>query len=181
MGHARTGISPVPPVTLALKISLTWLLCALVWLLWRGPTGQAVLASYSGALGATGLATLAAAFLAAVALYCRTLENCLSLVKPDHRRAEPSSAWLMFLIPYNFVEDFFIVISLAHSLRREASVNPKLQGLRGFGIWSGTGWCTAQLLALLPGAPGELAGIAAVVLWAKHWRFVANVNHLLGR
>jgi hypothetical protein len=179
MGHCATDSRNVPRITLGLKVSLTWLLCVLVWLLWSGPTGQAVLASYVSAWGPIGIAAVAGVFLAAVALYCRTLEHCLSLIAPDHRRAEPSSVWLMFLIPYNFVEDFFIVMNVARSLGQEASANPKLHGLRGFGIWSGAGWCTAQLLSLVPGAPGEAAGVAAVVLWAKHWGFIVRVNHLL--
>ncbi len=87
----------------------------------------------------------------------------------------------MFLIPYNFLEDFFIVSNVARSLRQEASTNPRLQGIRGFGIWSGNGWCTAQLLSLLPGVMGEAAGLAGGVLWAKHWHFIAKVNRLLSR
>jgi hypothetical protein len=85
----------------------------------------------------------------------------------------------MFLIPYNFVEDFIIVGNLARSLRREASVNPKLHHLKGFGVSTGMGWCTAQLVSLVPGSVGEIGALIAAFFWAKHWHFVGRVNRLM--
>jgi hypothetical protein len=87
----------------------------------------------------------------------------------------------MFLIPYNFIEDFFIVNKVGSSLRRSASVDPRLTGYSRFGNWTGSAWCVAQLLSLLPGLIGEASGLAAIVLWAKHWHFIAQANRLLAR
>lgn len=56
-----------------------------------------------------GSLVLAGIFLTLIFFYCRDLERSLSLVRPSARTAKPKSVWLMFLIPYNFVEDFFIV------------------------------------------------------------------------
>jgi hypothetical protein len=165
----------------AARIAATWVLCALIWNLWSAPSGQEALQSYFGALGALGIFALVIIFLVAVGLYCRTLQRCLSLIAAPHRAARPSSVWLMFLIPYNFIEDFFIVNKVASSLRREACTNPGLQAFSRFGSWSGNGWCAAQLLSLLPGSMGEAAGLTAIVLWAGHWHFIANVNRLLAR
>ncbi len=164
-----------------LKIVATSLLCALVWIVWSGPEGQAALASYVDAIGSVGIFASASAFLIAIALYCRTLSRCLFLIEPEHRAAEPTSVWLMFLIPYNFIEDFFIVGKVARSLRQESSTNRKLHGLKHFGIWSGTGWCTAQLLSFAPGSIGELAALVGGFLWARHWQFIAKVNRLMAR
>jgi hypothetical protein len=168
-------------LTYAAKIAATGLLCTLVWKLWSAPAGQAALNSYVRAIGAVGLATLVAAFLVVVVLYCRTLQRCLSLVGASHRVADPRSVWLMFLIPYNFIEDFFIVNQVASSLRREASENTRLRGFSEFGTWWGNGWCAAQLLSLIPGSFGEAAGLSAIVLWARHWHLIARVNRLLAR
>jgi hypothetical protein len=132
-------------------------------------------------VGLPALLASVAAFLAAVALYCRSLQTCLERIRPESRMASPRSVWLMFLIPYNFVEDFFIVRNVAESLRAEAAVNPVLGQLRGFGTASGLGWCTAQIISLLPNHVGEAAGAVALVLWVVHWRFIARVNALLGR
>jgi len=176
-GEAEAAGSGFP--TYAAKIAATWLLCALVWHLWSAPSGQAALQSYVGAVGTLAIFALVAAFLLAVGLYCRTLQRCLSLVAMPHRAADPMSVWLMFLIPYNFIEDFFIVNAVAGSLRREAAKNPRLNGISRFGTWSGNGWCAAQLLSLIPSSIGEAAGLAAIVLWARHWHFVAQVSRLL--
>ncbi len=130
-------------------------------------------------IGLPTLLVLVTAFLAMVALYCRTLQRCLERVRRESRAANPGSVWLMFLIPYNFVEDFFIVHNVARSLRAEAAVNPALTGLRGYGAASGLGWCTAQIVSLVPNRVGEIAGVVAFVLWLVHWRFIAGVTRLL--
>lgn len=131
-------------------------------------------------IGVPSLLVSVAVFLAAVAFYCRSLQTCLERIRPEARAASPRSVWLMFLIPYNFVEDFFIVRNVATSVRAEAAVNPVLGQLRGFGTVSGLGWCTAQVISLLPNPVGEAAGAVALVLWIVHWRFIARVTALLG-
>jgi FtsH-binding integral membrane protein len=130
-------------------------------------------------IGLPALLILIVMFLAAVAFYCRSLQRCLELIRPEARAASPRSVWLMFVIPYNFIEDFFIVHNIVKSLRAEASVNPVLSHLRSFGAISGLGWCTAQIISLVPNQIGEIAGVMALGLWAIHWRFIAQINLLL--
>jgi len=108
---------------------------------------------------------ITAAFLVAVFLYCRDLQRTLVLVRPDSRTASPRSVWLMFLLPYNFVEDFFIIANVAKSLRREAQHNQALQSFKGFGSVSGFGWCSAQIVSLIPHEVGSLAGVLALLAW----------------
>jgi hypothetical protein len=141
-------------------------------------TRAGVLASVAR-IGLPALLMLIVVFLAAVALYCRSLQSCLELIRPEARAASARSVWVMFVIPYNFVEDFFIVHNIARSLRAEAAVNPVLGHLRSFGAVSGLGWCTAQIISLVPNQIGEVAGVMALVLWVIHWRFIAQVNSLL--
>jgi len=114
------------------------------------------------------LGWLAVVFLIAVALYCRSLQRCLELVRPGARAAAPKSVWLMFLIPYNFVEGFFIIHNVSRSLRVQARTDACLAGFRSFG------WCTAQMVSLVPSRVGELAGVVAIGLWLVHWRFIAG-------
>jgi len=122
---------------------------------------------------------ITAVFLVAVALYCRELQRTLALVRPDSRTASPRSVWLMFLLPYNFVEDFFIIANVAKSLRREAQHNQALRSFNGFGLVSGYGWCSAQIISLIPHEVGSLAGVLALLAWVVHWRFIRNVNRFL--
>ncbi|WP_027892405.1 hypothetical protein [Calidithermus chliarophilus] len=130
-------------------------------------------------LGWLAVLDLVVIFLVAVALYCRSLQRCLELVRPEARAAAPKSVWLMFLIPYNFVEDFFIIHNVSRSLRAQARTDARLAGFRSFGELSGFGWCTAQIVSLVPSQVGELAGVVAIGLWLVHWRFIAGVNRRL--
>ncbi|WP_310428920.1 hypothetical protein [Chamaesiphon sp. VAR_48_metabat_135_sub] len=115
-------------------------------------------------------------FLVLVFLYCRDLQLSLSLVSPAARQAAPRSVWLMFLFPYNFVEDFFIIANVASSLRKESERNSKLQLFKSFGLVTGLGWCTAQIVSLLPNAVGAVAGMLALPFWIAHWVLIRRVN-----
>ncbi|PSB56589.1 hypothetical protein [Chamaesiphon polymorphus] len=126
-------------------------------------------------LGGGGI-TIAIGFLILVFLYCRDLQLSLSLVSPAARQAEPNSVWLMFLFPYNFVEDFFIIANVAGSLRIEAERNSKLQSFKSFGLVTGLGWCTAQIVSLLPNTVGSVAGMLALPVWIVHWNLIRRVN-----
>lgn len=130
-------------------------------------------------LGLVGSIIFAAVFLVLVFLYCRDLSRSLALVRPSARTASPRSVWLMFLIPYNFVEDFFIVANVANSLRAEAKSNEALQPFRCFGMVAGLGWCSAQIVSLLPNEVGSVAGALALPLWIIHWRLIRRVNAAL--
>lgn len=130
-------------------------------------------------LGVFGSIVLVTVFLAMVFLYCRDLYRSLLLVRPSARQASPRSVWLMFLIPYNFVEDFFIITNVANSLRQEALHNRALQPFKSFGMVSGLGWCALQIVSLLPNEIGSIAGVLALPTWIIHWRFVRRINAIL--
>ncbi|MDF3831447.1 hypothetical protein P3W85_00495 [Cupriavidus basilensis] len=130
-------------------------------------------------LGTTGSAVVALVFLMLVLLYANDLKTTLTLVHRESRAAEPSSVWLMFLLPYNFIEDFFIISNVAKSLESEARISPALAKLKSFGRASGFGWCLAQVISLTPNSAGSVAGIAAIVLWIWHWIFVRRTNSVL--
>lgn len=133
------------------------------------------------AIGPTGGVVVTLVFLAAVFLYCRDLQRSLTLVKPESRAASPRSVWLMFVLPYNFIEDFFIVVHVAQSLRREARRNEALRPFRSFGLVSGLGWCTAQIVSLIPHELGAAAGLFALPLWGVHWRLIRMTNAALAK
>lgn len=131
------------------------------------------------ALGWGPAAAVVLGFFGLVALYCRSLQRCLTLVRPSCRAAAPRSVWLMFLLPYNFIEDFFIVHHVAQSIRAEAALNSRLSHLKRYGAFSGFGWCAAQIVSLWPNQVGAAAGFIALPLWFWHWLFVARTNRQL--
>ena len=129
-------------------------------------------------LGITGSVILFALFFLAIGFYCKELQNCLVLISPQNRKASPRSVWFMFLIPFNFIEDFFIAINLFNSME-EAKCNKKLSGIKDLGMISGIGWCIAQIFSLIPNIAGQLAGALGLVLWIIHWRLIIKINKLL--
>ena len=129
--------------------------------------------------GPWGAAAVAAVFLTCVFFYCRDLEAVLHAVPERSRKASPRSVWYMFLIPYNFVEDFFIIWNIGQSLAAEARHQPALAGTGRFGLVSGLGWCALQIVSLIPTELGSIGGFAALPLWLWHWRYMRRVRRQL--
>ena len=130
-------------------------------------------------IGIVWIVLIIAGFFIMVAFYCRTLQKCLTLIKQENRKTEPNSVWYMFAIPFNFVEDFFIVIDLANSLEAEKKTNNKLKGLSDFGLVSGIGWSIAQVLSFIPSFVGQIAGLIGMILVIYHWIHIWKINKLL--
>jgi hypothetical protein len=129
-------------------------------------------------LGPVGAPLAVTVFFGSVALYCRTLQCTLRLVDPEARAAAPASVWWMFAIPYNFVEDFFIVANIRTSLVADGRLS--VAGLR---IWTlvGYGWCFFQVVSLFPGDAAVLGAAAALPLWGFHWMLTHRFNRALAR
>lgn len=165
--QSNMSMRPISALKIALTIPVT---LALAHGLARGGTGG-VMAELQ-VLGPSGTVVVIALFFGLVALYARDLQRCLESLSPKSRTLAPRKVWLMFAIPYNFVEDFFIVLAIDRSLRRESQVTPTLRRFRSFGGVSGLGWCSAQIVSLLPNALGSIASLVAFAFWLWHWRFV---------
>ncbi|MFB8791527.1 MAG: hypothetical protein U7123_22475 [Potamolinea sp.] len=140
--------------------------------------GNGVLASL-GAMGLLASSAIVAAFILGVALYCRSLQKCLSLIQPSCQAMNPKMVWLIFVPFYNIVEDFFIILNVSRSIEQEAQINQRLGVVNSFGRVSGFGWCIAQVASLFPSLLGEAASFIALFFWVVHWRFIAQVNTLL--
>ena len=130
-------------------------------------------------LGVLPSLVIVLSFFIMVAFYCRTLQFCLKQIKPENRKMKPSAVWYMFAIPFNFVEDFFIVIDLARSIEEEKRTNTKLASVTDFGMVSGIGWSIAQLLSFIPNIVGQVAGLVGMLLVIYHWVLIARINTLL--
>lgn len=164
---------------LVFKLFLTGLVSvALLTPFFYPSLGSGILAELAW-FGLPGSIVIALVFLFLVFLYCRDLSTTLDLIAPQNRCAAPASVWFMFLIPYNFVEDFFIIHNVAKSIATESKVNAALRDMRYVGYYTGIGWCSAQIVSLAPGMIGKTASLFAIVLWIAHWRFIRKTNHLL--
>lgn len=163
-------------MSVAFKLLLTLPVAALLTQpLWAPHWGAGILGEVH-ALGPAGSVVAVAAFFALVAGYCRHLQRLLAAIPPPARTAAPRSVWWMFAIPYNFVEDFFIVAAIAASLRNDGRIEPaRQQRWRRLGL----GWCGLQIVSLLPGAIGVAAGAAALLAWAAHWALSVRLLRVL--
>lgn len=166
-------------INLLIRLVLTALLVAWAALPYYSGSGAEGVLSEVFKIGIGPAVVIMAGFFIMVGFYCRTLQRCLTLIRPQHRKAAPRSVWYMFAIPFNFVEDFFIVINIARSIEQEQAHNERLKGLSDFGMASGIGWSIAQLLSFVPGMVGQIAGLLGMMLVIYHWVFIARVNQLL--
>ncbi|WP_164110239.1 MULTISPECIES: hypothetical protein [Sphingobacterium] len=168
-------------INFAIRLILTTLLVAWAVLPYiDGSTNESVLGEIFK-VGIVPSILIIGGFFIMVAFYCRTLQHCLTLIKPENRRAKPKSVWYMFAIPFNFVEDFFIVINLANSIEAEKKENSKIKGISDFGMVSGIGWSIAQILSFIPNIVGQIAGLLGMLLVIYHWRQIAKINKRLSR
>ncbi|ACL62921.1 hypothetical protein [Methylobacterium nodulans] len=159
-----------------LKLALTAVIVALLTQpLWAPQWGGGILAEI-GAFGPAGAAIVVLVFFSLVALYCLSLQRMLEAIAPAKRAASPRSVWLMFVIPSNFVEDFFIVGSIAASLRNDGRTHARTQL-----VWLilGMSWCGLQIVSLLPGPVGVVSGGIALLAWAAHWMLTNHMTRAL--
>lgn len=148
--------------TLVVTALLTYPLWAPEW--GTGVLGEIAIVPFPGNLA------IVVGFFGLVALYCATLHRLATRTG----MARPASVWWMFAIPYNFIEDFFIIERVAAALDNHASaVTVRTWRLLGYG------WCGAQLVSLLPGEVGWLGGAVALVLWVVHWVLTVRIMRRL--
>lgn len=164
---------------LVIKIALTAILVFWAAQPFIIPTDQDSILSEIYKIGVLPSIIIMFSFFVMVGFYCKTLQRCLTLVKPENRKAKPTSVWYMFAIPFNFIEDFFIIINLANSIEEEKKSNIKLKSISDFGMISGIGWSIAQVLSFIPNVVGQLAGLLGMILVIYHWFLIIKVNKLL--
>ncbi len=164
-----------PAILEAIKLFLSALVAfALVYpFLLPDPVG---LAKELAVLGVYGAVALGIIFFALVGWYAHDLRSILMLVSPGSRKAKPNSVWWMLVLPYNFIEDFFIIHAVTESLRHEASINSRLKRLKSLGALTGFGWCAAQIGSLIPNQIGSSFAVLALIMWVLHWRLIRKAK-----
>jgi hypothetical protein len=166
-------------INIITRISLTALLVLSGWFSFFERLEYQRLFSEATSLRILASLSLIAVFFVLVGFYCKTLQRCLTLIRMENRKAKPRSVWFMFAIPFNFIEDFFIVINIANSIEEEKKSNKSLIGITDFGMVSGIGWSIAQIMSFIPNIVGQIAGALGLVLVVYHWIQISKINRLL--
>lgn len=145
--------------------------------LWAPRWGSGVLGEVS-ATGPVAAVSTVLVFFGGVALYCLTLQQILTELPEWGRIRSPRSVWLMFALPFNFVEDFFIVNDIAGSLTATSAVTNVTRN-----IWRTTGlaWCALQIVSLFPGPIGLTGGALAIPVWLINWAHAGIIVRALSR
>lgn len=136
--------------------------------LWAPQWGAGILGEVA-ALGPLWATIAIAGFFGAVALYCSVLHRIARSLPETAAGPRPRSVWLMFAIPFNFVEDFFIVCELGAALGRARVA--RASAWRTIGL----AWCALQIVSLVPGVAGQSAGVVALAVWVAHWILSAQI------
>lgn len=139
----------------------------------RAPRLGAGLLGEVAAFGVWGCLAAVTLFFGLVALYCRSLQHLADSIASPARVRSPRSVWLMFAIPFNFVEDFCIVADLAKGLRRDGSTPPHASLLW---LILGQTWCGLQIASLFPGEVGIASGVLALIIWGWHWAYTSVIR-----
>ncbi len=168
-------------INILVRLTLTMLIVAWAILPFIDSTTSESVLGEIYSIGIVWTVFIIISFFIMVAFYCRTLQKCLMLIQKENRKTEPHSVWYMFAIPFNFVEDFFIVINIANSLEEEKKTNDALKNISDFGMVSGIGWSIAQVLSFIPNMVGQIAGLVGMVLVIYHWLHIAKINRLLNK
>lgn len=162
------------PIVVLLTVPVVALLTQPLW----APQWGAGILGEVAALGWVAGPVAVVVFFGLIALYVRSLQRLLVRVRVENRIRSPRSLWLMFAIPFNFVEDFFIVAEIARSLRAQACLpTPWLRTWRMLGL----AWCGLQIASLAPGEFGVAAGALALIGWVAHWVLTALASQRIAR
>lgn len=166
-------------MNLLIKISLSTIILLIAIFPYLNTSDKSGTIEIFSSICPLGIIILMATFFSAIGFYCKSLQKCLSLISPTNRNANPKSVWFMFLLPFNFIEDFFIIINISNSIENETKYNSKLSSIKDNGMLTGIGWCIAQVLSFAPNVAGQIAGVLGLVLWLIHWQFINKINNLL--
>jgi uncharacterized BrkB/YihY/UPF0761 family membrane protein len=102
-----------------------------------------------------------------------TLSRCLSAIRPRNREMEPGLVWLNLIPCVPIVFNFFIVLKIASSLKKEyRSRRWRTEG-EGFGSGVGLTYAICSVIGLIPYA-GALAAIPGFVCWIIYWVQIAG-------
>lgn len=105
--------------------------------------------------------------------YLITLQNAMNTVRPEFRKMPPGQVWLELIPLFGLVWQFFNVINVSDSLKKEfvARGIPTAEERPGYSV--GITFCILFCCSVVP-ILGVLAAIGGIVCWIIFWVKIAN-------
>lgn len=110
--------------------------------------------------------------------YLITLQKTLEKISPGNRAMSPTNVWLELIPFFNLVWQFYNVVNISDSLKKEfESRGIKIEDQRpGYSI--GIAFCVLSCCSVIP-ILGILTGIAGLICWIIFWVKVSNYKNML--
>lgn len=109
--------------------------------------------------------------------YLLTMHRTLAACAPANRRMEPALVWLQLIPVFNLVWQFFVVLAVSGSLRREFAQRA-LVTEPDAGQSLGLAMCILSVCGLIPFL-GILAALGSLVCWILYWLKIAGFKNRL--
>jgi hypothetical protein len=109
--------------------------------------------------------------------YLLTLHRALSACAPANRRMEPALVWLQLIPGVHLVWQFFVVLAVSGSLRREFAQRA-VPADPDAGQSLGLATCILSVCSLIPFL-GILAALGSLVCWILYWVRIAGYRNQL--
>lgn len=115
------------------------------------------------------------AFLLPFIFYLISMQKALSRVAPDRRTMTPGLVWLMLIPLFGLVWQFFVVVNVCKSLKKEFEARGIAASGDSYGWPIGLTMCILFCCGIIPFL-GILASLAGLVLWIIWWVKVAGYS-----
>jgi len=117
--------------------------------------------------------------------YCLTMSKALSRCAEQNRLMSPGMVWLLFIPCWDLVWNFFIVLQVPASLKKEFEDRGKDDGSdygKNIGLWSMILMIGSAVLSVIPliGPCFGLTSLVGLVLWIMYWVKISGYSNQLG-
>lgn len=108
--------------------------------------------------------------------YLISMQKTLGCCREENQVMKPGLVWLMIIPLFGMIWQFFVVIQISDSLKKEfASLGEDL-GDENPGKGIGLAYCITGVASNIPYI-GIIPGIASLVCWIMHWVKIVDYRH----
>jgi len=107
--------------------------------------------------------------------YLISMQGALEAVSPKNRSLTPGLVWLYLIPLFNLIWQFFIVVNVSASLKREYTER-QAQNVGDCGYGLGIAMCIVSVCAIIP-ILWFFMWVAALILWIIYWAKIVELKN----